>query len=100
MRRSMSDSLPNVRDPVIATMGDVTLLGVESRTREDTARHVFAVRALDAARGLTPWVVLGADASSGRIAAAGARHAFACWTERDGDAARVRLASLVPARGR
>ena len=95
VRRALSDSLERASHPRLVPFGDSSLIGVEARPASDTTRAVLAVRALDPAGTLTPWMFLGANVASGWLATADGRSAFACWVERDQARERVRLVRLV-----
>lgn len=94
LSRPLSDSLERARSPRLATWDGATFVAVEARPASDTSRTVLAVRSLDPDGSLTPWSFLGAQARAGSIAATGPRTVLACWTEREGDRTRVRVARL------
>jgi hypothetical protein len=91
----VGDSPANATHPVAAAIDDAVLVGVESRAPDDSSRHTLAVSALDPAGTWSPWTHLGADATSGVLAAAGSRRAIACWVEREAEHTRLRLVALT-----
>lgn len=95
LRHAILDSLDRGRSPRVATAGRTAFFAVEGRPRGDSSRTVLAVRAHDADGSLTPWSFLGASVRGGWIAALDARNVLACWTERDGERRRVRIAKLT-----
>jgi hypothetical protein len=94
LRRPLADSLASARSPRLAAWDHATWIAVEGRARADTTRTVLAVRALDDNGSLTPWSFLGSNARAGWIIATDARTALACWTERDAERTRVRVARI------
>ena len=95
LRRPVADSLVAATHPVAAGFGGGVLIGVESRAPDDSARRVFAVRALDAAGAWSTWTFLGADATSRVLAASGERLAIAGWVEHEAGRTRLRLAAVT-----
>lgn len=94
---SHGDSLREPTRPMLARLGDATLLGVLARPASEGAARVLALRTL-AGGGGGPWLQLGAGVRSAALAAAGSGAAWAAWTEDGGDGPRVRLARLEPRR--
>lgn len=95
LRRAIDDSVSRARRPTTATLGDAVLVGVEATAPRDSAVSVFAVRTLDASGRLSRWTLLGANASSGWLTAAGPRRALGCWVEREGGTSRIRLVQIL-----
>lgn len=94
VKRPLADSLLSARSPRFAAWDRATFVGVEARPREDSTRTVFAVRALDPDGSMTPWTFLGSGVRAGWLAATDARSTLACWTEKDGERTRVRIARI------
>ena len=93
-RRMLADSLRDASHPMLVAMGATSLAGVIAHPRADSTRRVLAVRALESGGAVTPWLFLGANVRSASLAGAGPRRAYAAWSERNGDGARLRLVRL------
>ena len=93
-RRALRDSLHDASRPMLADLGNSTLLGVIGHPSADSARAVLAVRMLEPGGELGPWLFLGSGVRSGALAGKHASLAYAAWVEKDGDQPRVRLARI------
>ncbi|MEO5989380.1 MAG: hypothetical protein ABIU54_02535 [Candidatus Eisenbacteria bacterium] len=93
-RRAMSDSLRDATRPVLADLGQATLIGVIGHPRADSARAVLAVRMLDPNGELGPWLFLGSGVRGAALAGAHPNLAYAAWVEKDKDEPRVRVARI------
>ena len=92
--RALRDSLHDASRPMLADLGNSTLLGVIGHPSADSARAVLAVRMLEPGGELGPWLFLGSGVRSGALAGKHASLAYAAWVEKDGDQPRVRLARI------
>ncbi len=96
LRHAMADSLRSANRPMLAAMGDGAMLGVLAVPREDSTRHVLAVRALDLSARPGPWLFLGAGVRTAVLASGGPRHVWAAWIEKLAMGPRVRLVRITP----
>jgi hypothetical protein len=96
LRRAMADSLRSANRPMLAAMGEGAMLGVLAVPREDSTRHVLAVRALDNSARPGAWLFLGAGVRTAVLASAGHRHTWAAWVEKLAMGPRVRLVRITP----
>jgi len=92
LKRRLADSLAAAGSPRLIPLGAGALIAAEGVPPRGPNRTVIAVREITESGTLTPWCYLGADATSGWLAALGAHSALACWVERANG--RVRLAHL------
>ena len=99
LKRPVADELPAATHPVITPLGDGMLVGVESAGGTAPPRHRFAVRVLAPSGTWSRWTILGANATSGALAATGRQQALACWIEQEPGHTRLRLALLSRTRG-
>lgn len=93
-RRSLGDSLREASRPMVAELGNATLVAAIGAAVGGPERKVLAVRRLESDGHLTPWLYLGSGVRSGAVAGQGASAAWAAWTERNDDGTRVRVARL------